>query len=240
MKNLFLILFVFAFVSFGFIKNSNAVYLDSPANDISHAEAFTEQIEQYTKQGLQYIAEAAQLKAQAQMLASDPASALTSLASNIKGVSQLAGQISQLEQTANQSITAYDNLTSTSTPSQYAQTLSQMQTNFAGEVQGQLQNYNAQDSSSGLNSNIQTQLSTSLNHLSNAKGQTQALQASGAIAGLEVQQLNELNTNLNAQHTLELQQIQKKAATKKQFTTAESFVVGGTLPPSSYDLYGNK
>ncbi len=143
MKNLFLILFVFAFVSFGFIRNSNAVYLGSPNNDISHAEAFAQQIEQYAKQGLQYVTQAEQLKAQAQMLASNPAAALTSLESNIQGVSQLAGQISQLEQTANQSIAAYQSLTSASTPSQYAQTLSQMQSNFSGEVQGQLQNYNA-------------------------------------------------------------------------------------------------
>ncbi|RZD16082.1 MAG: hypothetical protein EVJ46_07785 [Candidatus Acididesulfobacter guangdongensis] len=125
-KNLFLILFVFAFVSFGFIRNSNAVYLGSPNNDVSHAEAFAEQIEQYARQGLQYAAEAAQLKAQAQMLASNP-----------------------------------------------------------GEVQGQLQNYNALDSSSGLNGNIQTQLSTSLNSLSNAQGQTQALQEQNRLSSAE-------------------------------------------------------
>jgi len=214
---------------------SYAVYLGSPGNEISHMEQIANQVEQYARQGLQYITQGEQLVAETKMIATNPAGVAESAAMSIQSVSQLAGQIQQLESQANQSIADFQALQGATTPSQIEQNIQSMQGNLNNQIQEQLQNYGVQAQTSGT---LQQNLQQDLTNLQNSQGQTAALQASGSIAGIEVQQLQELNTNLKAQHTIELEEIQKKKAEEQQQDKQTQFVAP-PLPPSNLDLYGN-
>lgn len=213
--------------------NSFAVYLNSPGNAISHAEQIANQVDQYVRQGMQYITQGEQLAAETKMLATNPAGVAESAAMNIQSVSQLAGQIQQLESQAQQSIADFQALQGTTNPSQIQQNIQAMQGNLNSEIQAQMQNYGIQAATSG---NMQENLQQDLTNLQNSQGQTAALQASGSIAGIEVQQLQQLNTNLNAEHTLELQQIQKQQAEDNQ-QNSETKYLTPPMPPSNLNLY---
>lgn len=217
-----------------FTRVSYAVYLGSPSNEISHMEQIANQVDQYVRQGYQYVTQGEQLVAETRMVATNPAGVAQSLAYNIQGVSQLAGQIGQLEASAQQSIADFQALQGATNPSQAEANIQAMQGNLNAEIQAQMQNYGIQAATSG---GLQSNLQQDLTNLQNAQGQTAAMQASGSIAGIEVQQLQQLNTNLNAEHTLELQQIQKQQAAEEQQNSQTQYV-NPPLPPSSLDLYG--
>ena len=215
-------------------KNSYAVYLGSAGNEISHMEQIANQVDQYVRQGMQYITQGEQLAAETKMLATNPAGVAKSAAMNIQSVSQLAGQIQQLESHAEQSISDFQALQGSTNPSQIEQNIQAMQGNLNSEIQAQMQNYGIQAATSG---NLQQNLQQDLTNLQNAQGQTAALQASGSIAGVEVQQLQQLNTNLNAEHTLELQQIQKQQGEENQ-QNSETKYLSPPPAPSNLNLYG--
>ncbi len=216
-------------------SNSYAVYLNSPGNAISHMEQIANQVNQYVRQGLQYITQGEQLAEETKMLATNPAGVAESAAMNIQSVSELAGQIQQLESQAQQSMANFQALQGSTNPSQIEQNIQAMQGDLNSEIQAQMQNYGVQASTSG---NLQQNLQQDLTNLQNSQGQTAALQASGSIAGIEVQQLQQLNTNLNAEHTLELQQIQKQQAEQIQ-QNSETKYLPPPVPPSSLNLYGS-
>jgi P-type conjugative transfer protein TrbJ len=215
-------------------KNSYAVYLGSPGNEISHMEQIANQVDQYVRQGMQYITQGEQLAAETKMLATNPAGVAKSAAMSIQSVSQLAGQIQQLESQAEQSISDFQALQGSTNPSQIEQNIQAMEDNLNSETQAQMQNYGVQAATSG---DLQENLQQDLTNLQNAQGQTAALQASGSIAGIEVQQLQQLNTNLNAEHTLELQQIQKQQGEENQQNSETKYLVPPP-PPSNLNLYG--
>lgn len=217
-----------------FTRVSYAVYLGSPSNEISHMEQIANQVDQYVRQGYQYITQGEQLVAETRMVATNPAGVAQSLAYNIQGVSQLAGQIGQLEASAQQSIADFQALQGATNPSQAEANIQAMQGNLNAEIQAQMQNYGIQATTSG---DLQSNLQQDLTNLQNAQGQTAAMQASGSIAGIEVQQLQQLNTNLNAEHTLELQQIQKHQAAEEQQNSQTQYVLPPG-PPSSINLLG--
>lgn len=217
-----------------FTKTSYAVYLGSPGNAISHAEQIANQVDQYVRQGYQYITQGEQLVAETKMVATDPIAVAKSLTYNISAVAQLAGQIESLESQAQQSIADFQALQGAANPSQVEANIQAMQGNLNSEIQAQMQNYGIQAANSG---DLQSNLHQDLTSLENAQGQTAALQASGSIAGIEVQQLQQLNTNLNAEHTLELQQIQKQQAEENQQNSQTQYRIPPG-PPSSINLLG--
>ncbi len=233
MKKLLIIIVILSGITI-ISKNSYAVYLGSPGNAISHMEQIANQVDQYIRQGMQYITQGEQLAAETKMLATNPAGVAESAAMNIQSVSQLAGQIQQLESQAQQSVSNFQALQGSTNPSQIQQNIQAMQENLNSEIQAQMQNYGVQAATSG---NLQQNLQQDLTNLQNAQGQTAALQASGSIAGIEVQQLQQLNTNLNAEHTLELQQIQKQQAGQVQ-QNSETKYLTPPPPPANLSLYG--
>lgn len=233
MKKLIIVI-VIIIVGFVFTGNSYAVYLNSPGNAISHMEQIANQVNQYVRQGMQYITQGEQLAAETKMLATNPAGVAESAAMNIQSVSQLAGQIQSLESQAQQSIANFQALQGSTNPSQIEQNIQAMQGNLNSEIQAQMQNYGVQASTLG---NLQQNLQQDLTNLQNSQGQTAALQASGSIAGIEVQQLQQLNTNLNAEHTLELQQIQKQQGEEQNAQKKLFNVKPVQMPPAEYNLW---